>query len=407
MRVISTLCLSLFVLASNTDAGPLRVYILAGQSNMQGHAHVQTFDAMRLNPATAPLLEQMRGDDGEPTVCKRVWISSIGSSSEEKFGKLTAGYGPEGRGPKIGPEFTFGLRMEQLDDGPVLIIKTAWGGKSLHTDFRPPSAEPFEFSAAQLERFEKQGKDVDEIKAAKVEATGHYYRRMLDHVRTVLSDIKRVVPSYDEQAGYELSGFVWFQGWNDMVDSGVYPDRGQPGGYDEYSRLFEVFIKDVRRDLGSPDLPFVIGVLGVNGPTEEYAPDQQRYKAVHQNFRDAMAAPAASPELKGTVSAVLTEAFWDQEVVRLRRREKVIKPEIDAIKAQMKSGDLKRDAGQVAIDALYEKTFNEREREILLESTSNADFHYMGSAGIMAQIGAAFADAIVELERGAPGGARL
>jgi alpha-galactosidase len=26
---------------------------------------------------------------------------------------------------------------------PVLIIKAAWGGKSLHTDFRPPSAGPY------------------------------------------------------------------------------------------------------------------------------------------------------------------------------------------------------------------------------------------------------------------------
>ena len=31
-------------------------------------------------------------------------------------------------------------------DQPVLIIKTAWAGKSLHTDFRSPSAGPYQMS---------------------------------------------------------------------------------------------------------------------------------------------------------------------------------------------------------------------------------------------------------------------
>ena len=30
--------------------------------------------------------------------------------------------------------------MEKRLNEPVLIIKTSWGGRSLHTDFRPPSA---------------------------------------------------------------------------------------------------------------------------------------------------------------------------------------------------------------------------------------------------------------------------
>ena len=31
----------------------------------------------------------------------------------------------------------------------MLIIKTAWGGKSLHTDFRPPSAGPYQLNDYQ------------------------------------------------------------------------------------------------------------------------------------------------------------------------------------------------------------------------------------------------------------------
>lgn len=376
---------------------PLKVFILAGQSNMQGHAHVRTFDALGLDPKTAPILEAMRNTDGTPRVCEHVWISSIGSADEEEVGKLTAGFGARARGPKIGPEFTFGIYMHQLLNEPILIIKTAWGGKSLNTDFRPPSAGPYEFSESQLEGFKKQGKDIAAIKADKARATGHYYRLMIDHVKHVLADVKRVCPEYTSQQGYELAGFVWFQGWNDMVDRGTYPHRDKPGGYDEYSRLLAQFIRDVRKDLCASKMPFVIGVMGVGGPVDLYGPDQQRYRGVHQNFRDAMAAPAALPEFQGNVAAVLTEKYWDMDVVALREKEKQIKPQVDEINKKTKDGTLSREEGGAAVEEIYAKTFTPRELGILKESISNFDFHYMGSAKIMAQIGKGFAEAMADL----------
>jgi alpha-galactosidase len=379
---------------------PLKVLILAGQSNMQGHAHVRTFDPMGLDPKTAPILKEMRNPDGTPRVCEKVWISSIGCAEEEQVGKLAAGFGAKVRGPKIGPEFTFGIYMQKLLDEPILIIKTAWGGKSLNTDFRPPSAGPYKFTNEQLKGFKKQGKDIEKTKADKAKVTGHYYRLMIDHVKTVLADIKRVYPDYDPKAGYELAGFVWFQGWNDMVDRSTYPNRGKSGGYDAYSELLAQFIRDVRKDLSAPKLPFVIGVMGVGGPVEKYSPKQLRYKGIHQNFRMAMAAPAALPEFKGNVVAVLTEKYWDMEVVELREREKKINQKLEEINNDMKDGKLTREEGKAAMDELYAAIFTPREMEILKKSTSNFDFHYMGSAKIMAQIGKGFAEALVEMMEG-------
>ncbi|TWT80324.1 hypothetical protein CA13_17370 [Planctomycetes bacterium CA13] len=379
---------------SNPAKKPLRVFILAGQSNMQGHAHVRTIDAMRLNPKTAPLLDMMRDADGTDRTCQKTWISSIGSANEEQRGRLTVGFGANTNGPKIGPEFTFGLTMETLLDEPILIIKTAWGGKSLHTDFRPPSAGDYEFNETQLADFKKQGKDIAQIKADKVAGTGHYYRLMLGHVKAVLADIATVYPEYDTDQGYELSGLVWFQGWNDMVDRGSYPSREKSGGYDQYSQLLSQFIRDIRNDLDVPRLPVVIGVMGVGGATSHYGPDQKRYKAIHQNFRDAMAAPATMPEFEGNVIAVLTENYWDMEVTQLRDREKLLKAKTDKINAEMKQGVLSRDIGQARIEKIYAETFDERELQILRQSTSNFEFHYLGSAGIMAQIGKGFAEAM-------------
>lgn len=391
---LSAVAFFLLAACSTTRGAPLKVFILSGQSNMQGHASVTTLPSMRLDPETASILEEMVDEQGAPVICEHVWISSIGSSEEERVGKLTAGFGPAGRGEKIGPEFTFGIYAQKLLKEPVLIIKTAWGGKSINTDFRPPSAGPYEYGEKQIESMKSRGKDVEKARADRAAASGHYYRLMMEHVKKVLGDIKRVVPGYDPEQGYELAGFVWFQGWNDMVDSGTYPQRGQPGGYDAYSTVLADFIRDVRKDLETPDLPFVIGVMGVNGPTSLYTPDMKRYLGIHQGFRDAMAAPAALPEFKENVTAVLTEKYWDNRVTALRKKEKGKKDELNR---QLKSKQITRDAYNKALEEFRTQSFSEEELELLTESTSNAEYHYMGSARIMSQIGKAFAEAAVAL----------
>ncbi len=381
--------------AAGTAEKPLQVFILAGQSNMQGHAQVRTFEHIGMDPKTAPMLAEMQNADGSPRVCEQVWISSIGCADEEQTGQLTAGFGAAARGPKIGPEFTFGIYMHKFLDAPILLIKTSWGGKSLHTDFRPPSAGPYVFNETQLESFRKQKKDIDAILADKKMATGQYYRLMIEHVKSVLADIKRVYPDYDPAQGYELAGFVWFQGWNDMVDSGTYPNRDKLGGYDAYSEVMAHFIRDVRTDLKAPKLPFVIGVLGVGGPIEEYGPDQQRHKSTHQNFRLAMAAPARLPEFKGDVAAVLTEKYWDRELTSLRSKENTIKQQV---KKLVSDGKIKPAEEGATLQKLRAEGLSEREREVLEKGVSNLEFHYLGSAKILGGIGKGFAEAMAELQ---------
>ncbi len=398
IRLVSVIAFSLICVSHAWAKEPLKVFILVGQSNMQGHAEVSTFDHVGMDPLTAPILKEMRSADGTPRTCDDVWISSIGNdgSEMEYHGKLTAGYGAKGRGNKIGPEFTFGIYMQKQLDEPILIIKTAWGGKSLHTDFRPPSSGPYEFNESQLDSLNKQGKDIDQAKADRAKASGHYYRLMLEHVNKVLEDIKRVCPAYDMEAGYELAGFVWFQGWNDMVGRDVYPYRDKAGGYDLYSTLMAQFIRDVRKDLSAPQLPFVIGVMGVGGPVDKYGSDQQRYKSVHQNFRDAMAAPASLPDFNGNVRAVLTENYWDAELDELKARGSKLKTKAQELS---KDKNLNREQRDAALAEFRNELYTPRELEVL-KGSSNAAYHYNGSAKIMAQIGRGFAEAIADMQEG-------
>ncbi|MFT5527722.1 MAG: hypothetical protein ACI9HK_005706 [Pirellulaceae bacterium] len=394
-RFITVTMYSLLCVSFISAKEPLKVYILVGQSNMQGHADVSTFDHVGMDPRTAPILKEMRNADGTPRVCDNVWISSIGNggTEEEYLGKLTTGYGAVGRGTKIGPEFTFGIYMQKHVDEPILIIKTAWGGKSLHTDFRPPSAGAYEFSESQLESLKKQGKDIDQAKADRAKATGHYYRLMLEHVNKVLKDVKRVYPAYDNAGGYKIAGFAWFQGWNDMVAGDVYPNRSKPGGYDLYSKLMADFIHDVRKDLSAPQMPFVIGVMGVGGPTDKYGPSQQRYKSTHDGFRAAMAAPASLPEFKGNVTAVFTEKYWDAELDELMGRGGKIKAKSQELS---KDKTLNRQHREEALTKFRAELYTPRELEVL-KGRSNAGYHYNGSAKIMAQIGKGFAEAMATM----------
>jgi len=380
---------------------PLKVFILAGQSNMEGHAGIETFDYLGDDPASAPLLKKMRGADGRPTVCDHVWISyftGAGESNGEGFGKLTAGYGsrqiPNEDGGKIGPEFTFGLILDEQFQDPVLIIKTAWGGKSLHTDFRPPSAGPYVLSDWQKANYPKQEghgipKDFEKWKADKIKETGVYYRLMIEHLKHVLADPKRVCPAYDPAVGYQIAGFVWLQGWNDMVDGHVYPDRGKPGRYETYSECLSQFIRDVRHDLSAPKMPFVIGVMGVSGA-----------KAGREvlEFREAMTAPARRPEFQGNVTAVPTAPFWSEELGAIDDKYGKVRQMSYYLDSKHKDyanadGSMTAEQKRAYLKSFEAELISNADVALWKRGASNAGYHYLGCAKTFALMGKAFAEA--------------
>ena len=107
----------------------------------------------KLQAAYVAKTEKIKGNFA---VSKRVYITCI-ADGNRRSGPLTVGYG--GNRDKIGPELGFGLSLSQKVDAPILLIKTSWGGKSLHYNFRPPSAGPYELSEREL-----AGDKVKEIK---------------------------------------------------------------------------------------------------------------------------------------------------------------------------------------------------------------------------------------------------
>jgi len=214
---------------------PVKVFLLAGQSNMEGQGvvsmdHPRYYNGGRGNlvntmndPNKAHLYKHLKNDKGQWVVRDDVKISF-----RKRNGGLTIGYTGYGGSSHIGPELQFGHIVGDYYKEPVLLIKTAWGGKSLFKDFRPPSS------------------------GGKV---GSYYKQMLKDIHKALDNMKKNFPDLAGR-GYEIAGFVWMQGWNDMCTPEAIP---------EYDKNLVNLVKDIRKEFKSPKLPVVIGELGNGG----------------------------------------------------------------------------------------------------------------------------------------------
>jgi len=256
---------------------PLKVFILAGQSNMEGPGVVTmkdeagkerpgTLAALLKDPQKAPLLKHLVDAKGNWAEARDdVWVYNISEEGVAK-GSLSFGFGWWLYNKDwFGPELQFGQVMGDHYKNQVLIIKTAWGGKSLMGDFRPPSSGG---------------------------TVGPFYKEMLKTVETVLKNLKTEFPHYDG-GGYELAGFAWWHGWNDFCT---------PNAPAEYEANMVNLIKDLRQDLKSPKLPVVIGEF-----TGIWGADCKDVNAAA--VRKAQANAAARPEFKGNVIFVETHDF--------------------------------------------------------------------------------------------------
>ncbi len=291
MTTVRILWLCLIALSAGTGAaetrscpanGKLKIFILAGQSNMVGFGQLKgspgTMETYtRSNPgAYGHLLDEQ----GAPVVRNDVWIVNISQKGQERQGWLTTGYGASA--DHIGPEYAFGFAVGDTYEDPVLIIKSAWGGRSLFHNFLSPGSE----------NYPKPEADGDK---------GFQYAEVLRHVREITANLPQYFPAYSGK-GYEIAGFGWHQGWNDRIN---------PQAVDAYESNMVHFIRDIRRDLGAEKLPFVIANTGIGG---RELPERYRARVEkHLEAQLAPANPAKYPEFAGNVAGVETRDFQRAE----------------------------------------------------------------------------------------------
>ena len=209
------------------------MFILAGQSNMEGQGVVEMDHPKYYNGGkgnlvwsmahsrSAERMKHLKDSRGQWVVRDDVRIS-FKNKKGVRTGQLSIGFTGYGGKSHIGPELQFGHVIGDHFEAEVLLIKTAWGGKSLRKDFRPPSSGG---------------------------TVGPYYSKMIEEVRAALAALG------DRE--YTVAGFVWLQGWNDMFE------KNGPGEYEE--NLIHL-AADIRKEFKSPGLPVAIGELGNGGP---------------------------------------------------------------------------------------------------------------------------------------------
>ncbi|MCP4858687.1 MAG: sialate O-acetylesterase [Fuerstiella sp.] len=384
--------------AASTHGGKIKVFILAGQSNMEGKGFPGPLSWQITQKQYRQRYTHFIKDGDYDTFAKTVrdttdpdnnrstptylwstrhdvWINYLG-----KHGDLTVGYGTPNEG--FGPEFNFGHVMGDHYDEQVLIIKTSWGGRALARGFLPPSSmlsdevyaaqaaaqntETEAWNAAEPAKIEAYNKRVTEqnktsekkkrlrtFKPRELVTTAQYkeqfgkdYRNMVQEVHECLAAIGDRFPTYKDQ-GYEMKGFVWFQGWNDQ-----YQDR-----WLTYESNMANFIRDVRKEFNAPEMPFVIGQMGHDGmkPDTDGSP--------RDFIKKAQAAVPEFQEFKGNTICVRTDRFWDMEAHAIYTGP----------------GGWSKDVDK------WRQFGNDR------------PYHYYGSPWCFAQIGTAFGEGMIEL----------
>ncbi len=277
---------------------PLKIFILAGQSNMVGHGKAEEGRNPKYDPkgpkgkdnpqeipggvgslramvnespakfgpkGTTPLVDA----DGKWIVRKDVKIYAYCNKKTTKGG-LGLGYAEPGATTWFGPEFGFGHVIGNALAEDVLIIKVATGGTSLAENWRSPGAVT------------KRGGEV-----------GPQYAHMITTVKAVLADIGKEFPEFAGRK-YEVAGFGWHQGWQDGCDAKMAA---------EYEANMADFIQDVRKEFGA-GMSFVIANSGFMGNK------QTGIRAQVREAQDAMADAAKHPEFKGNIAVVDTRPMW-------------------------------------------------------------------------------------------------
>ena len=207
--------------------------------------------------------------EGNWTVRNDVYFQEARVAKEGRGCPLSA----TSNGKSIGPELGFGHVMGAFHDEQVLLIKTAMGNRALGFDFRPPSS----------------GRTDPDNKWESLE-----YKLMVEGIHKTLDNIDKVVPGYKGQ-GYEIAGFVWFQGHKDSFTEALIV---------EYEKNLVNLINDVRKEFKTPKMPAVVATVGFGG--HNMADKFLRILEAQMAVGD----PKRHPEFAGTVTSVETRDFW-------------------------------------------------------------------------------------------------
>jgi len=232
-------------------------------------------------------------DKGNWTVRNDVWYKGLVTATANKW--LTVGCGASAS--SIGPELQFGHIMGYYHDEPVIIIKASQGNRSLGWDYLPPGSKRFTYEGRTYAGYKDTPSswvEGEEKKPVNWYA-GKQYDDCFKAAHEVLDNFGTHFPQFKDQ-GYEIAGFVWWQGHKD----------GNAAHAGRYEFNLVNLIKSLRREFNAPKAPFVIATIGFGGWK------MAGHQLTVANAQLAVSNSKKYPEFAGNVLTVETRDFWKE-----------------------------------------------------------------------------------------------
>ena len=201
---------------------PADVYLLAGQSNMQGTG----------------VIAELPADAAKPAANALFWTGA-------KFEPLIPGQTPTAGTPgRFGPEITFAQSMAARNPArDVLTVKFALSGQPLHHGWDGPrwAGSPPAPNRANFHPGE----------SAQDPNTGRHYRAMMAVLGKALADLR------SRKADFALRGIVWMQGEQDAK---------HPESAVSYALNLARLKRRIESDAGAAPVPLVFGQVLPHDP---------------------------------------------------------------------------------------------------------------------------------------------
>ena len=189
------------------------VYLLAGQSNMDGRGQIEELES-----------------EYRKAIDKAIIFYRNSIRSSQRWFTLAPGFSipPKYKGefpsPTFGPEIGFARAILVQDpEREIALIKGSKGGTSLRVDWNPGTKDD-------------------------ASSQGLHYRNFIETIRIATRQLQ------ERGDDFTIRGLLWHQGESDR--------RSKP---ETYQRRLEKFIERIREDIAIPALPVVVGEVYDNG----------------------------------------------------------------------------------------------------------------------------------------------
>lgn len=262
----------------------VKIYILAGDDNIEGYASKSQLYGLASNPQPDPLYgywldtAQGKGKSGMYpwTVLPNVFVSYEHANDKDWLrGNLTTTFGANPVS-YFGPELAIGRELadEYGSDQPIVLLKAGWPRKTLHQDFVPPEEHTSSAGGPQWLRMAYNLRET-------IQSLDYIIRGKTGLHRKDENSMRKTPIAH-----YQIAGIIWWHGYSDLYEEYSNKYKKKPSFetiIETYENLLEKWIQLVPTILPtkSKTVPMVIGEMGGRG-TDDVTQEELAFRKMQE-----------------------------------------------------------------------------------------------------------------------------